>query len=313
MSRIRIGVIGIGDIAQKAYLPLLAVHRDIHIAGLMSRNPDKVSQVAEQYRIDGRFTRMEELLEQDIQAVFVHSATEAHYDIVMRCLARGLHVYVDKPLSYDIVQSEEMAAEAARQGKLLAVGFNRRFAPMVLRAKEWITEAGGGGTILVQKNRIKLQGHSAKESLYDDAIHAIDLAGWLACGADDQLELSAGAVRSNEKGQLLSVFGMLRGERAVSAFSMERRSGADVERLEWHGSGRTAIVHNLEQAVLSEPGSGGHTLAFGGWDSHLQRRGFAGIVDHVLASLNDPQQCTVRADQVLRSHRLVEELLTEQG
>ena len=315
MSSKRIGVVGIGDIARKAYLPLLAVHRGVHIAGLMSRNPDTVSEVAAQYRIEGRFTRLEELLEQEVDAVFVHSATETHYDIVMRCLARGVHVYVDKPLSYDIGQSEEMAAEASRQGKLLAVGFNRRFAPMVLRAKEWISEAGGAGTILVQKNRIKLQGHSAKETLYDDAIHVIDLAAWLAGGAGDGPQLSAGSVRSNDKGQLLSVFGMMRGEDSgcVSAFSMERCSGVDAERLEWHGGGRTAIVQDLEHAVLSEPGIGGRTLTFGGWDSHLHRRGFAGIVDHVLAALDDPLRCTIRADQVLGSHWLVEALLSERS
>lgn len=60
--RTRIGMIGLGDIAQKAYLPILASHPKVDIVGIASRSEETVSRVGEQYRIAGRFTSVEESL-----------------------------------------------------------------------------------------------------------------------------------------------------------------------------------------------------------------------------------------------------------
>lgn len=310
-QRIKVGIVGIGDIARKAYLPILGVHPQVEVVGLMSRTMASVQAAADPYRIMGRYDRLEALLEQRPELVFVHSATQTHYDIVMRCLAEGIHVYVDKPLSCDIGQSAEMAAEAQRQGKLLAVGFNRRFAPMVAEARSWLAEAGGPGTVIVQKNRTKPQKRSVKETLYDDAIHGIDLAMWLCGGEGADPELAAASVAADDDGYLRSVFGMLLGvdgRRCAGTFSMDRAAGADTERVELHGGGRSAVVEDLERAVLFGAAEGGRALAFGGWDSHLKRRGFEGVVQHTLDSLADPSRCEIRADQVLGSHYLVEAL-----
>ncbi|TYP70738.1 Gfo/Idh/MocA family protein [Paenibacillus methanolicus] len=310
-NRIRVGIVGIGDIARKAYLPILGVHPQAEVVGLMSRTLVSVQAAADPYRIEGRYDRLEALLDRRPELIFVHSATETHYDIVMRCLAEGIHVYVDKPLSCDIGQSEEMAAEAKRQGLLLAVGFNRRFAPMVAEARSWLAEAGGAGTVIVQKNRTKPQKRSVKETLYDDAIHGIDLAMWLCGDGEADPELAAASVAADGDGYLRSVFGMLQstaGRSCAGAFSMDRAAGADAERVELHGGGRTAIVEDLERAVLYGAAEGSRTLAFGGWDSHLKRRGFEGVVQHTLDSLADPSRCAIRADKVLGSHYMVERL-----
>ncbi|MBB3112230.1 virulence factor [Paenibacillus phyllosphaerae] len=309
-NRVRVGVVGIGDIAQKAYLPILAVHPQVEVVGLMSRNEETIKRAADQYRIAGRFTQLEELLAQRPDVVFVHSATSSHYEVAMRCLASGVHVYVDKPLSCDIRESEEMAAEAVSRGKLLAVGFNRRFAPMVTGARQWLQEAGGPQTVLVQKNRTKPQRRIAKETLYDDAIHAIDLAMWLASARGGEAELAAATVLADEQGQLRSALGMLRERQSgcTAVFSMDRGAGLDSERIELHGSGRSAVVEELERAVLYGDAAGGQTLGFGGWDSHLLRRGFVGVVEHTLASLADPASCSISADKVLGSHYMVEKL-----
>lgn len=61
----------------------------------------------------------------------------------MACIEKGIAVYVDKPLSYDVRQNLEMTAFAEAQAVLLAVGFNRRFAPHYVAAKAWLEEAGG--------------------------------------------------------------------------------------------------------------------------------------------------------------------------
>jgi virulence factor len=321
MGRVTIGIVGLGDIARKVYLPLLAANEAVEVVGLQSRTPATVEQVGEQYRIAPRFTELEALLAQKPQAVFVHSPTETHYDIVMTCLRQGVHVYVDKPLSYDYGESERMAEEAEKRGLLLAVGFNRRFAPLYVEAKAWM-EAGSGGFewAAAQKHRVRQQEASARVTVYDDLIHMLDLLLWLRNGnGGAEAEITAAALAADEAGRMLSASGCLSlrqggseggGQRATesaaASYSMVRLAGRDLEKLELHGGGRSAEVVNMETAHWSAAGSLPLTRTFGSWETVLERRGFAGVVKHFLECLDDPAACSVRADRVLASHLLAE-------
>lgn len=282
----------------------------------MSRRKESVDAVGDQYRIAGRYTDLAELLDRQLDAVFVHSPTETHESIVMACLARGVAVYVDKPLAYDIEACKRMAAAAAEQKVLLAVGFNRRFAPMYTEAKAWLEQAGGFDLCIAQKHRIRQQRLSAEETLYDDLIHVIDTLLWLGVGPH---ELLACMLERDEEGRLLHTSGSLAGGggksqgRATSLFSMNRRAGADLEKLELHGSGRSVEVTNLETAIWRDRVGGETVRKFGSWDTIGVRRGFTGAVNHFLDTLDTPELCTIRADQVLETHLWMERLANERG
>lgn len=305
MKRTRIGIIGLGDIAQKVYLPLLSANEQVEIAGIMSSTPATVERMKAKYRIPFGTTKLEELLALDLDAVFVHSPTATHYEIAMRCMEQGVAVYVDKPLSYDWAQSVEMAAYAERKGVLLAAGFNRRFAPLYVEARDWLQETGGFDWCTAVKHRIKQQGHSAKETLYDDLIHMLDLLLWLGGGS---YEVSAYNQHVDEAGKLLHASGTLSFGSSLGTYSMVRLAGVDLEKVELHGSGRSVEVTNLESAVFYEKGAAPRVRTFGSWDTVLERRGFASVVQHFLDSLANPNACTIRGDLVLESHRLVERL-----
>ncbi|MDF2720676.1 MAG: gfo/Idh/MocA family oxidoreductase [Paenibacillus sp.] len=303
----RIAIIGLGDIAQKAYLPVIAHHPDVELAAVLSRSAETVNRIGDAYRIAVHTTDLTELLKQPLDAVFVHSPTETHADIVTACLERGLHVYVDKPLSYRLDESERMTELAAKCGKLLAVGFNRRFAPLIVDAKQWLEEAGGFDLCVAQKHRTRQQQLSAKETLYDDMIHLIDTMLWLGASAD---EISGWVSEKDAEGKLLHASGWLKQGQglASSFFSMNRRAGGDIEKLELHGGGRSVEIVNLETAIKRDKQGGERTIRFGSWDTVSYRRGFTGIVDHFLDSLDKPEQCQISAERVIDTHRLVERL-----
>ncbi|MDF2925350.1 MAG: gfo/Idh/MocA family oxidoreductase [Paenibacillaceae bacterium] len=303
---VRIGMIGLGDIAEKAYLPVLASHPGITLAGIMSRSEATVERIGSRFRIEGRFTELGRLLSQDLDAVFVHSPTETHYGIVTECLKAGVHVYVDKPLSYEIKESEAMASCAEQADRLLAVGFNRRFAPLYVQAKSWLEQAGGFELCAADKQRTKRQKHSARQTLYDDLIHMIDLVVWL-CGDDGRLADYRQAV--DGEGRLRFAAGCLASEHRSAAFSMSRGAGLDLERLELHGSGRTAQVVNLERAVFADAVQGATEASFGSWDAVSYRRGFTGAIEHFLGCLHNREDCKLRADLTLATHRLIERML----
>lgn len=305
--RKNIGIVGLGDIAQKAYLPVLGRHEGVRIAGVMSRTPSTVERIGEQYRIAGRYTQLELLLEQELDAVFVHTPTETHAEVVTACLERGIDVYVDKPLSYDIRESERMAELALKKGRLLGVGFNRRFAPLYREAKAWLDEAGGFDLCIAQKHRNRLQNAAAKMTLYDDLVHMVDTVLWLGAAP---YELKAFVRQTDAGGRLLHATGSVAFGSAAAVFSMSRRAGADWERLELHGGGRSVEVDDLETAVFYDQSTGERVRTFAGWDDTLYRRGFAGVIDHFLQSLDRPELCEIRADQVMETHVLIERLVS---
>ncbi|GAB6990474.1 Gfo/Idh/MocA family protein [Paenibacillus pini] len=307
IRKLRVAMIGMGDIARKVYLPLLAQHKYAEVVGIMSRSQATVDEVVQTYRFPQGTTDLETLLSWNVDAVFVHSPTETHYDTVMKCLQSGLNVYVDKPLSGNLNESKEMAAYAASKGLLLAVGFNRRFAPMYMQAKQWMEDAGGFDQCSAVKHRTRLQASSSNDTIMDDLIHVLDLLLWLSSGDYQLLEHQ---LTENEQGQMLHTSGILGlSDNRMGSYSMIRRAGSDLERVELHGNGHSAEITNLEHAIFHAKGQSAQTQTFGSWDTILKRRGFSGAVDHFLDCIGSPQQCSIRADLVLDSHILADELI----
>ncbi|MGF7048541.1 virulence factor [Paenibacillus sp. DS2015] len=304
----RVALIGIGDIAHKVYLPLLSHHKRAEIVGIMSRSAATVEETMNSYRILQGTTELSTLLSWDLDAVFVHSPTETHYEIVMACLRHGLSVYVDKPLSYDLKEAEEMANFAKSKGLLLAVGFNRRFAPMYTEAKTWMDEVGGYEQCVASKHRTRIQSTSSRVTVYDDLIHMLDTLLWL--GDDQAYQLLQHHLLCNEEGHMRHASGVLGlGKGKTSSYSMVRTAGSDLEKLELHGHGRSVEIVNMENGLFYQKEDAPTTRSFGSWDTILHRRGFSDIVNHFLEHIDSPDDCTVSADKVLGSHVLASELV----
>jgi virulence factor len=292
----RIGVIGPGAIAEKAYLPLLAGHARAELAGVAGRSATAVDSVMSRYRIPFGTTDYRELLDRDLDLVLVHASTDAHFEIVGECLGRGVPTYVDKPLSADLAEAEALTARAEQSGTLLAVGFNRRFAPAYRTARYWI----GGPVQWFSCTRSRTD---PRATLYADSIHFIDLALSLAEDADADLRL-----RADGQGNLLAFTGRFTAEDGRGgSVDVHHRGGADFERLELHGDGRSALVAELDRLELRRDGRTQLSPPTP-WDSPAHRRGFAALLDHVLDSLKDPERCEVSAARVLPAHRLAAEV-----
>ena len=123
----KIGVIGLGNIAQKAYLPTYSECRHLAEFVLATRNPETRQEIADQYGFTETVGTIEELIEAKIDACFVHVATKVHGAVVRQLLQAGIHVFVDKPLSEELAEVKELQALAVAKNLRLMVGFNRRY------------------------------------------------------------------------------------------------------------------------------------------------------------------------------------------
>ena len=302
----RIGIVGLGSIAHRVYLPLLCGRTDLDVVGLMSRSAATVARAGSAYRISEQFTRLDDFLRQAPDLVFVHAPTSAHHEIVTACLASGASVYVDKPLAYTLAECEDLAERAERAGLLLAVGFNRRFAPMYLRARDWVSHGGDLIHAAMEKHRAVAPVQTVREAVFDDLIHVLDTLVWLL---GPQTGLSAGEAGVDAERGFRLALGLVRSPGATGSYAMVRSVGADTERLTVHAAGRSAEVVDLEHATLDGP-EGRRVVAFGSWDTVIERRGFAGLVQHVLDTADAPMRCDISAAQVLPTHRLAEAIVT---
>jgi virulence factor len=301
----RIGLVGLGSIAHRVYLPLLCNRQDVEIVGLMSRSTATVTQAGRAYHIDDLFTDLGDLLARTPDLVFVHAPTIAHPEIVTACLAANAAVYVDKPLAYNIADCEEMASRAAANGLLLAVGFNRRFAPMYVRARDWVTAHGDLRLAGMEKHRAVAPHQTAREAVFDDLIHVLDTLLWLL---GDQVTASPADLRTDQTAGFRLAAGALRTPVASASFSMIRSVGADLERLALHADGRSAEVVDLDRAIFDGP-DGRRLVTFPSWDTVIERRGFTALVQHVLDTVGAPDRCEVAASRVIPTHRLAESVV----
>ncbi|MGW7819703.1 Gfo/Idh/MocA family protein [Streptomyces puniciscabiei] len=236
----KVGCIGLGDIAQKAYLPVLAVQPGIDLH-LQTRTPATLDRVADSLHLPAgrRHTTLDSLLDAGLDAAFVHAPTAVHPEIVARLLRSGVPTYVDKPLAYELADSERLVALAEERGVSLFVGFNRRYAPGYAQCLEHPREL-----ILMQKNRIGLP-EEPRPMILDDFIHVVDTLRFLVPGPVDDVTVRARV----EAGLLHHVVLQLGGDGFTALGVMNRLSGSAEEILEVSGQDTKRQVVNLAEVI----------------------------------------------------------------
>ncbi len=236
----KVGCIGLGDIAQKAYLPVLATLPGVDLH-LQTRTPATLERVAYGLHLPAgrRHPDLDSLLAQNPDAAFVHAPTGAHPELVTRLLQAGVPTYVDKPLAYELADSERLVTLAEERGTSLAVGFNRRFAPGDVQCADHPREL-----ILMQKNRVGLP-EEPRTMILDDFIHVVDTLRFLVPGQVDDVTVRA----RTEDGLLHHVVLQLSGDGFTALGVMNRLSGSAEEILEVSGQDTKRQVVNLAEVI----------------------------------------------------------------
>lgn len=157
---VRIGVIGCGKIAQTRHLPEYAGNKDCKIIGVYDLNFERASEIASQYDATA-YSSVEELLaDQQIDAVSICVANNAHAEISIQALNCGKHVLCEKPMATTLEDCEKMVKAASENGKFLMIGQNQRLAKAHVKAKQLIAD-GAIGTVRTFKTTF---GHCGPET-----------------------------------------------------------------------------------------------------------------------------------------------------
>lgn len=301
-AKLRIGVVGLGGIAQKAWLPVLGAADGWTLQAAWSPGKEKALRICDAWRIP--YADSLEQLAAQCDAVFVHTSTASHFEVVSRLLHAGVHVCVDKPLADKLNEAESLVELAARRKLTLMVGFNRRFAPLYRELK---TQMGGAASLRMDKHRSDSVGHDLRFTLLDDYLHVVDTALWLAGG---QVQLNGGTLLTNDTGEMLYAEHHFSADQLQITTSMHRRAGSQRECIQAVTEGGLIDVTDMRE-WREECGQGVVHKPIAGWQTTLEQRGFAGCARHFIACVQNQTVPETAGEQAILAQRVVEKLWRE--
>jgi UDP-N-acetylglucosamine 3-dehydrogenase len=131
---LRIGVIGVGVMGSN-HARVLTGLPGAELVGVADPDRKQAEFVARTLGC-AAVANVNELLDLKVDAVTIAAPTHLHRDIALACIARGVHVMVEKPIASSVEEGREIIAAARRAGVTLMVGHVERFNPAVEAIKD---------------------------------------------------------------------------------------------------------------------------------------------------------------------------------
>lgn len=169
MRKIKVGVIGVGYLG-KFHAEKYAAMAEAELVGVADTNPEQAAAVAQKCGTKA-FADYRELLKA-VEAVSVVVPTSLHHKVGMECLASGVDMMLEKPMTTTLAEADELIALAAADGRVLQVGHLERYNPAILAMEQYLTQP-----LFIESHRI----HSFKprgtdvDVVLDLMIHDIDI------------------------------------------------------------------------------------------------------------------------------------------
>ncbi len=172
---LRVGVIGVGVMGSN-HARVLAGLPGAELVGVVDPDRRQADFVARTLGCKA-VAEVGELLDLNIDAVTIAAPTHLHHDIALACIARGVHVMVEKPIASSVEEGREIIEAAARAGVTLMVGHVERFNPAVEAIKEAIRNEDILSIAITRVGPFPPR-MSNVGVVIDLAVHDIDLIRW---------------------------------------------------------------------------------------------------------------------------------------
>jgi len=261
---IGLGVIGAGGYVPAMLLPHFKTER-VEFRSIATATGVTAHDVGKRFGFAYAMSSAEEVLDDaSVNLVVIGTRNNTHAELARGGLERNKHVFCEKPLALNDEQLESVL-EAARssQGKLM-VGFNRRFAPLTQRAKEFFNNVDAPLSILYRVNAGRIPNEhwmqNAEEGggrIIGEVCHFIDLIQYLVGAPPVSLFAESISARSSKIVDADSVIITLRfadGSNGSVAYLAEGDKGLAKERVEIFGAGRTFVLDDFRRATLYKDG-----------------------------------------------------------
>jgi len=313
MIPLRVALIGCGFIGRR-HLDNIAARDDVSLEAAVDVREEAARDACQKF--GGRYftTHPERIFEdRDIDAVLLCTHHDSHTKLALEAAASGKHALVEKPLALTVGECRDIAAAADRAGITLTVNFKFRFAPAVLKVREFI------------QSPLAIHGQLAMEKMPDGiwvrdpvrggglilatACHSLDMICWL--GGSEPVRVSAeGIPPLPEQGcNVTAVTATVRLANGAIASLLLAEAGENGYVAKWlhevFGGDCSAVLYDhFRQARFS-----GVALSHFSAEDELQADGTFGVLQDFVNSIRTGKRPVITAADGLRATRLAQAIL----
>jgi len=254
-GRLRVGFVGAGNYASSMLLPLLAAEEDVELRHVATTRSLTAMNAQRRFGFTTVSTDAAEVLEDDsVDAVFIVTRHRSHADLTCRALEAGKSVFVEKPLALSLDELNRILAVVDATGNdRLMVGFNRRFAPLLVDMRRRFARPMNGAVARYAVNAGSLSQkswyadeHSEGTRFVGEGGHFIDTLSWWLDSRPTQVH----ALQGRDPNDLIVSLSFENGSIAGLSYVTNGNPRFPKEIFEASAGGRSARLDNFRAATV---------------------------------------------------------------
>lgn len=314
-GRLRAAFVGAGRRGFGAHFPPVRdLQGEVEVVAICELDAERLARAGDYFDLppDFQYQSLERMLEEARpDLVYAVMWPNLLRPVVERCFAAGAHVVMEKPPGSTVEDVEAMLAASRRAGKQGMVAFQRRHAAVVQETVRRIAERGPLTLCLAEFHK-SLLGEGPPfygvTTLWDDAVHAVDLARFLCGGSVTAVHAYADRPFSDWPTDFNALLRFEGG--ATALLSAVRSTGGRFMRFEAHGRDLAAYMDDFPATVrfVAAGESQPTTLTGAELSGSETVRNYDGVLEmhrHFLACLREGRPATSSLEDALETMRLV--------
>ncbi|MEX2453575.1 MAG: bi-domain-containing oxidoreductase, partial [Rhodospirillaceae bacterium] len=257
-----LGVIGAGTFARTVLLPRLRGLGNVELRTLVTQRGISAEHSLGSFGFREAGTDEAMVFDDpEINAVLITTPHSTHAELTARALAAGKNVLVEKPLALDREQLNRVIRARLGSDAFLQVGFNRRFAPLAVQARDRLSAAGGTKYVLLRVNAGRLPDDSWQNApeeghgrILGELCHFVDLARFLVASDIRTVQASAAAVTQGACDDLTVSLGFADGSLATVAYTALGDTAYSKELVEGFAGGTVVTLNDFRSLTVTAGG-----------------------------------------------------------
>ncbi|MBS3945648.1 MAG: Gfo/Idh/MocA family oxidoreductase [Melioribacter sp.] len=318
MDKTKVGVIGLGGIAQLVHLPILSKLNTVQLVAVAEINRSRMKNVGEKYPSAKQFLDYKEMLSNDeLDAVIISTPTDTHEKIALDCLESKKNILIEKPISRNLKEAKEIVTAAKKVKKVAMVGMNSRFRPDTMLLRSIINSGDLGDLFYINcswlRKKSSLQKWFTNKNLsgggviIDLGIVILDLALWMLGDNVETVSVQKYDHTKNETED--SAMGMLRfqkGEVVNFEVSWELLSNTDSFNITVHGTKGSASLNPFRIFKKTESLNMDYSPNKTSNVQNLFRKSYENELRHFIGAIREGSPVISSAEEALSRMKLLD-------
>ncbi len=321
MEKTRVGIIGLGSIAQLVHLPILSKFSNVQLTGLTEINKNRLHSIGEKFLSANRYVDYKEMLASEkLDAVIITTPTNSHTQIAIDSLKAKANILIEKPIALNVSEAKEISAAAKKYKKIAMVGMNLRFRPDAMLMKSLINAGDLGEIFYIKCGWIRKQSSTQKWFMkkneagggvvIDLGILLLDLALWMI--SDSRVE-SVSVQKFNHTFKEIedTAIGIIRlGNSKIINFEVSWKLHTKIDGLSFsvHGTKGMAQLNPLQVYKFIESSSIDISPSKSGNSQSLYRKSYENELKHFIANVRTGIPVISSAEEAINRMELLEKI-----